>query len=85
MPTHTRTHVYITFADPYLTCDECAQFVTGFHDNDRCGCDDGHYLRPCDHNAGATSACPSWSPVDGCECLSGFGRVDHAQPPEVSE
>lgn len=85
MSTHTRTHVYITFADPYLTCDECDQFVTGFHDNGRCGCDAGHWMRPCDHNAGMTSVCPSWSPVDGCCCRDFLGGVEHAQPPEVSE
>lgn len=85
MPPHTRTHVHVTFANPYLTCDHCGQWVTSYHDAERCGCDDDYRLRPCEHWAGTTSACPSWGPVDGCSCLEHLGRVDHAEPPEVSE
>lgn len=83
--THTRTHVHITFANPYLTCDQCGQWVTGFHDADRCGpgCEFGDWLEPCGHplTAGATSACPSWGPVDGCQCQEYLGEVKHAEPP----
>lgn len=38
--THTRTHVQIEFADPYLTCDQCRAWVTAWHDPSRCGCDE---------------------------------------------
>ncbi len=58
--THTRTHVFVTFADPYLACGQCEQWVTGWHDDDRCGCDAGSWLEPCGHTAEATSKCPSW-------------------------
>lgn len=80
--THTRTHVHIMFANPYLVCDRCGSWVTDWHDDDRCGCDAGSWNVPCEHTAaGVTSACPSWGPVDGCTCLDHLGRVDHGQPP----
>lgn len=67
--THTRTHVYELFANPHLTCDKCKQPVIGWHDNTKCGCDGGCWNEPCEcPNGGVTSACPSWSPVDGCTC-----------------
>ena len=67
--THTRTHVETNFANPYLTCDKCRQFVTGWHDNGPCGCDDENWNEPCGcQPTSVTSACPSWSPVDGCGC-----------------
>lgn len=82
--THTRTHVHITFADPYLTCERCKRWVTGWHDPNRCGCHDGGWQNlPCGHQAGVTSACPacpSWSPVDGCNCREFLGHVLHAEP-----
>jgi hypothetical protein len=82
MTTHTRTHVIVTFADPYLTCEQCGAWVTSWHDDDRCGCDDsGFWNLPCEHQAGITSVCPSWSPVDGCQCLEHLGSVNHAEPP----
>lgn len=81
--THTRTHVYITFADPYLQCDHCHQWVTSWHDDHRCGCGEGSWNMPCEHKPGVTSACPSWSPVDGCRCLEHLGRKDHDEPPSA--
>lgn len=79
--THTRTHVYITWANPYIQCDQCGQWVTGWHDLDRCGCDENYcWLEPCGHNAEATNVCPSWGPVDGCSCQQHLGRVDHGHP-----
>lgn len=78
VPTHTRTHVFVAFANPYLACDECKQPVRSWHDPDKCGCDqEGFQNRPCGHQAGATSACPSWGPVDGCQCREHFGHVPH--------
>lgn len=76
--THTRTHVHITFADPYLRCDQCREFVDAWHDPQQCGCDESGWQNlPCEHQAGVTTACPSWGPVDGCTC----DPVDHPVPP----
>ncbi|MCK9929452.1 hypothetical protein MXD62_20090 [Frankia sp. Mgl5] len=83
--THTRTHVHITHANPYLTCDECGQWITGWHDDSQCGCDNGFWNLPCKHGAGATSACPSWGPVDGCSCQQHLGHVPHGEPPAPAE
>lgn len=78
--THTRTHVDITLADPYLTCDQCGRWVDAWHDDDRCGCGDGFWNEPCGHQTGFTSACPSWGPVDGCTCARVLGEVPHDEP-----
>ena len=76
--TVTRVHVLIEFADPYLRCDYCRAWVDRWHDPGRCGCDQGGWQNdPCGHQAGVTSACPSWGPVDGCTCAQAWGRVDH--------
>jgi hypothetical protein len=75
--THTRTHVTIGFANPYLRCDTCRQPVPAWHDNTKCGCNDSFWNEPCKHKAGATSVCPSWSPVDGCTCAAVLGAVGH--------
>jgi hypothetical protein len=85
--THTRTHVFVEFADPYLTCDQCHAWVTAFHDRVRCGpgCEAAAWLVPCMHVAGETSVCPSWGPVDGCQCKRIFGAVSHAEPPAQRE
>ena len=79
--THTRTHVYVEFANSYLRCEMCGGWVIGWHDPDRCGCDTFTTNAPCCCRAGVTSACPSWSPVDGCTCREVLGSVDHAEPP----
>lgn len=77
--THTRVHTYVAFADPHLVCDLCRQPVTRWHDPAQCGCGlPGWWNAPCGHHAGATSTCPSWSPVDGCRCLAHLGHVPHA-------
>lgn len=79
--THTRTHVYVEFANPYLRCDQCKEWVTGFHDPDKCGCDTYTVNVPCCCRSGSTSVCPSWSPVDGCQCQEVLGSVGHAPAP----
>lgn len=79
--TFTRTHVYIDFADPYLVCGKCDQWVTSWHDNDQCGCDGRWWNEPCGcSHAGVDSMCPSWGPVDGCRCQEHLGYVPHGQP-----
>lgn len=66
MATHTRTHVYVTFANPHLVCDQCAQPVSSWHDPQRCGCDEGGFRnQPCGHQSGVTNTRPAWSPVGG--------------------
>lgn len=83
--TVTRTHVYVTFANPYLVCERCRRSVRRWHDNDRCGCgEEGWQNLPCGHQDGVTSVCPSWSPVDGCCCLEHLGRVPHGEPESLS-
>lgn len=78
--THTRTHVYIEFTNPYLRCDQCGGWVDGWHDPDKCGCDTFTVNVPCCCRTGVTSACLSWSPVDGCQCKEHLGSVDHDEP-----
>lgn len=58
--TYTKTYTRISFANPYLRCDECSELVAAMRS-------DTHANLPCGH-LGVTSACPSWSPVDGCTC-----------------
>lgn len=75
---HTRTHVFVSFANPFLVCDLCRQPVPRWHNNDKCGCAEECWNEPCSHNAGVTSVCPSWSPVDGCLCREVLGPAGHA-------
>jgi len=83
--TFTRTHVYITFADPFLQCNKCDQPVPQWHDDDQCGCDDGWWNMPCGHrSAGVYSVCPSWSPVDGCHCQEYLGYIPHDAAPHIT-
>ena len=79
--THTRVHTLITFANPYLACDSCDAWVSAWHNDDACGCEETFWNEPCGHErAGVTSACPSWGPVDGCCCAEILGRVTHRRP-----
>lgn len=64
----TRTHILIGFANPFLICEECGERVPYWHDPNRCGCDDIMYNSPCGHKLGTLGICPSWSPVNGCNC-----------------
>jgi hypothetical protein len=68
--THTRTHLAITPANPFLQCVECRQLVEAFHD-DKCGCPESDgplLLMPCMHRSDYRDLCLTWSPVDGCQC-----------------
>jgi hypothetical protein len=65
--THTRTHVFIPFANPHLVCEVCGNSVRRYHDAERCGCHNEMSNVPCGH-IGVRSVCPSWGPVDGCTC-----------------
>lgn len=77
-------HRWIEFANPYLRCARCGQPVRYWHDDDQCGtpadpCPVDWYLAPCGHRAEAHSTCPSWGPVDGCQCRAQLGRVEHEE------
>lgn len=82
--THTRVHVDISFADPYLVCGRCGEPVTAWHDPDQCGpgCDLPAMNLPCEHRVNLVNTCPSWGPVDGCQCQEQLGHVPH--PPATS-
>jgi hypothetical protein len=70
--THTRTHVSVTFANPFLVCLECRRPARGYHHGEgSCGCTAGSFLVPCRHDAATESVCPTWGPVDGCTCPKG--------------
>lgn len=72
MITRTRTHTFITFANPNLVCRACRTPMPRFHNHERCGCTDVDMDRnPCCGQYGTDSACPDWNPVDGCLCGDG--------------
>ena len=60
-------------ANPYLRCDRCGARVEFWR---------SAQVRnePCGHDSGATSMCPSWGPVNGCECEEHLGNVPHPLP-----
>ena len=77
--THTRTHITFAPANPYLACVKCGQRVEAFHD-DACGCPESGgplLLMPCMHRNDYRDTCPSWSPVDGCQCIPHLGYLPH--------
>jgi hypothetical protein len=51
----------MSYANPYLVCENCGQRTTHF---------DPLFAvnLPCGHKAGIRSLCHSWSPVDDCAC-----------------
>lgn len=78
----TITYTYVAvynereYANPYNVCDACGGWITGALDNP------GRLLvMPCEHDRGFHGVCPSWGPVDGCQCLAHFGYVTHGEPP----
>lgn len=75
---HTHVSVYnkITFADPYKTCDYCGAWITGVLDKPG-----PLIVVPCEHQASYSDRCPSWGPVDGCQCAEHLGYVPHGEPP----
>lgn len=70
--THTRTHVYVEFANPHLVCDRCYGAVPRWHNSDACGCDAKWWNEPCGHTAPIHSVCQTWDPVSGCQCPGSF-------------
>lgn len=75
--TFTRTYDAIDFADPYKTCDQCGEWITGVLDSP-------HPINlPCEHRASYTDRCPSWGPVDGCQCVEQLGHKLHEEAPRV--
>lgn len=82
--TYTSTHVMVELANPFLVCDTCRKQVTAYHESEKCspGCETPAFNFPCEDSLGITSLCPSWSPVDGCNCPKILGEVSH---PSVEE
>lgn len=65
-------------ANPFLVCDYCNQRVSEITNT---GENEGPAINlPCGHRTGATSKCPSWSPIDGCNCKKHLGYVPHVTP-----
>jgi hypothetical protein len=71
--THTFTYAVEYYANPHLVCQICDQRVVGRVVAPGNKLDFAN--EPCQH-LGVTSMCPSWGPVDGCEC----DPVDHETP-----
>jgi hypothetical protein len=62
--THTRTHMVIRPANPFLACVTCGKRVESFHDG-RCGCGETRPMNlPCGDYGDYRNTCLSWSPVD---------------------
>jgi len=76
--THTHVHVLTVFADPFLKCDKCGAPIEAFvsFEGQVPDCEHKGQNDPCGH-LGVTSICPSWGPVDGCQCLEYLGHVPH--------
>lgn len=70
--THTKTYNVTTFADPYKKCRQCGGWITGV-----LAAPGPVILVPCEHQSDYRDVCPSWGPVDGCQCEP----IDHAVPP----
>lgn len=62
----------MVYANPFNSCEQCGARTTGTDDHSR--------NQPCGHTGGFRSVCPSWSPVDGCNCLTFLGAIDHGLP-----
>lgn len=75
--TTTTTHTYtvVRFADPYLVCEQCRARAEGYINAP--GHEEHMDNWPCQHRAPITSLCPSWGPVDGCQCAERLGHVPH--------
>lgn len=75
--THTHTNTTVIYANPYLRCDECGGVALGYTVTPHPGMDGDHANWPCGHHAAITSDCPSWSPVNGCQCIEHLGHREH--------
>lgn len=73
--TYTRTFNVIEPANPYLRCLRCGARVEYWLDGEH-----REPNHPCNHIAGYESTCPSWGPVDGCQCEEHLGYVPHSVP-----
>ncbi|WP_167503141.1 hypothetical protein [Streptomyces malaysiensis] len=73
----SRIHGTVRFANLYLVCSLCGTRTRGVRDSG--------VLDPCNHDASVRSLCPSWGPIDGCQCAQVLGRVDPETPLDVQE
>jgi hypothetical protein len=77
--TYTRTVHSIDPANPYLACAQCGGWIDHFtHTGDGEGPQENE---PCGHASDYVNRCPSWGPVDGCQCAEQLGDVPHDEPP----
>lgn len=72
--THGRVRVP---ANPYLRCVNCGARIEYWIDGERPA---RNY--PCDHAADYKDDCPSWGPVDGCQCQAHLGYRPHPDAPD---
>ena len=73
--TFVRTYTITVPADPYLVCEACGERIEGFFDDA-----ERPTNYPCEHEAGYSDLCPSWGPVDGCQCNEHLGYRPHDDP-----
>lgn len=59
----TKPKQEVQFADPYKKCRECKGWVDGAKTGPG-----PLIVIPCEHTSDYEDLCPSWSPVDGCNC-----------------
>lgn len=65
----------MSYANPYIVCDLCKKRATDG------SIESGRFRNiPCGHAADFHSVCPSWGPVDDCQCIEHLGRRDHGNP-----
>jgi len=75
--TATRTYTVERYADPFIRCDECGKRAEGFVVDPHPDSEIDGANWPCGHKAAADTVCPSWSPVNGCQCEEHLGKVEH--------
>jgi hypothetical protein len=75
MTVRTHTHTMTPLANPHIQCAECGEQVTSFHCAETCGCTGSSWNWPCRHDADTHNTCPTWSPVDGCQCIPNGGET----------
>jgi hypothetical protein len=72
--THVSVYNTIDFADPYKICNAYGGWITGVLDKPG-----QQIVVPCEHHKGYSDVCPSWGPVDGCQCQAHLGHVPHGE------
>ena len=81
--TYTRTFTATVPANPYLRCSQCGARVEYWLDGES---EIGEPVRnyPCEHASDYVDVCPSWGPVDGCQCQEHLGYTPHPPAPPAT-